>query len=126
MFENIPRTKTHTSSCMNPVKYIFVILCSAFDCAVQCQDGTLSGTVILVYGDSIQIAIAADSRRVLSDSIAMPSEECKIRVFGNNTIFVTTGLYCTLAGFDIFTIARESYIPDSSFDFDLPPLSVPT
>jgi len=99
--------------CLNKITSFFFFLI-VFPVSVHCQTEIKGGTLVLIYGDTSKVVVAADSRILLNDSIPSKNNGCKIKVFGNNVVFVSTGLYSSTQGWDVFKIANDSYNPDSS------------
>src|SRR5467141_1433043 len=101
---------------MNPNKYILAIL--LLPCCINAQNAISGGTVILLFCDSSQVVVAADSRQVINDSIPSRNNVCKIHVFGN-VVFVNAGIDSVFTQdgkntFSMLKIAKESYSPQST------------
>jgi hypothetical protein len=94
---------------MNTKSWAIAILLNTLPVFVYGQGETTGGTVILIYGDTSQVVVAADSRITLDDSIPLSDSACKITVFGNNVVFVASGIYSSPMGFDILKIAKNFY-----------------
>jgi hypothetical protein len=99
---------------MNPKYWTTIIVCNIFSVLGFAQTETSGGTVILIYGDSTHVVVAADSRLTNNNSIALSDSECKITAFGHNNVFVSAGVYYAPLGFNIHKIAKLCYdsIPD--------------
>lgn len=70
---------------------IALLLAAGISLGARAQVKTLKGTVVVIYNSPSEVVVSADSRETRGDG-SYHDDGCKISLFGNRTIFASSGV----------------------------------